>query len=104
MDDLTTLVTSLTGIDAATLGTYLLTLVSVSTLAGLVAPWLEARLPEWEAKAKATAHTHDDAAVRALARFNGVLLVLVELTAWIVPRFSLGLRKAREAKLLESRK
>lgn len=99
MDDLTLLVTGLTGIDAATLGSYLLTLVSVSTLAGLVAPWLEARLPEWEAQAKATAHTHDDAAVRALARFNGVLLVLVELTAWIVPRFSLGLRKARESKV-----
>lgn len=69
MDDLTLLVTGLTGLDAATLGTYLLTLVSVSTVAGLVAPWLEARLP-----------------------------------AWIVPRFSLGLRKAREAKLLEERK
>ena len=104
MDDLTTLVTSLTGIDAATLGTYLLTLVSVSTLAGLVAPWLEAHLPAWEASAKATAHTHDDRAVRIAAQVHGALLFVVEVTAWLVPRFSLGLRKAREAKLLESRK
>lgn len=104
MDDYTHLIAGLAGIPVETLGSYLLTLVSVSTLAGLVAPWLEARLPEWEASAKATATTHDDAAVRALARFNGVLLTLVELTAWIVPRFSLGLRKAREAKLLEERK
>lgn len=104
MDDLTLLVTGLTGLDAATLGSYLLTLVSVSTLAGLVAPWLESRLPAWDAAAKATAHTHDDRAVRVAGHVLSALLTIVAVTAWIVPRFSLGLRKAREAKLLEARK
>lgn len=104
MDDLTTLVTSLTGIDAATLGTYLLTLVSVSTLAGLVAPWLQERIPEWRAHAASTATVHDDRAVRVLARVTEVLLTLVVLTSWLVPRFALGLRAAREAKMLEDRR
>ena len=102
MDDLTLLVTGLTGLDAATLGTYLLTLVSVATLAGLVAPWLEARLPAWEASAKATAHTHDDRAVRVAATVLHVLLAIVALSAWVVPRFALGLRAGREAKMLRA--
>lgn len=99
MDDLTLLVTGLTGIDAATLGSYLLTLVSVSTIAGLVAPWLQARLPEWRAQAASTATVHDDRAVRVLAQVAEVLLTIVVLTSWLVPRFALGLRKARESKV-----
>ncbi len=104
MDDYTHLIAGLAGIPVETLGSYLLTLVSVSTLAGLVAPWLEARLPEWEAKAKATATTHDDRAVRVAATVLHVLLAIVALSAWVVPRFALGLRAGREAKMLETRK
>jgi len=99
MDDLTTLVTSLTGIDAATLGSHLLTLVSVSTIAGLVAPWLQARIPEWREQAASTATVHDDRAVRVLAQVAEALLTIVVLTSWLVPRFALGLRKARESKV-----
>lgn len=104
MDDYTALVTGMTGLDAATLGGYLLTLVTVSTVAGLVAPWLQARLPEWQDRAAETATLHDDRAVRVLAVVLQVLLMVVSVTAWVVPRFAVGLREAREAKLLETRK
>lgn len=103
MDDYTTLITGLLGIDAATLGRYLLTLVSVSTVAGLVAPWLQERLPEWQDRAAETSTLHDDRAVRALAVVLQALLLVVSVTAWIVPRFAVGLRAGREAKLMESR-
>lgn len=104
MDDYTLFVTGATGIDAATLGRYLLYLVSASTLAGLVAPWLQARLPEWQDRAAETSTLHDDKAVRVAAVVLQALLFVVALTAWIVPRFALGLQAGRESRMLEDRK
>ena len=104
MDDYTALVTSALGIDAATLGAYLLTLVSISSVAGLVAPYLQSRLPEWQEDARATATLADDRAVRVLGTVLQVALVVVSVTAWIVPRFAVGIRAGRDAKLLESRR
>ena len=66
MDDYTALVAGLTGLSAEQIGAYLLTLVSVSAIAGLVAPWLQARLPEWQEDARVTATLADDRIVRAL--------------------------------------
>ena len=104
MDDYTLFVTQLAGIDAATLGRHLLYLVSLSTVAGLVAPWLQARLPEWQDRAAKTSTLHDDKAVRVAAVVLQALLLVVSLTAWIVPRFALGLQAGREARALEDRK
>ncbi len=104
MDDYTAFVTAATGLDAATLGRYLLYLVSASTIAGLVAPWLQARLPGWQDHAAATSTVSDDRAVRVAGVALQGLLMIVSVTAWLVPRFTVGLQAGRESKLLEDRK
>ncbi len=103
-DDYTLFVAGLLGTDPAHIGAALLWVVSVATIAGLVAPWLQARIPAWRDQAKLTASLHDDRAVRWLAQVADVMLTVVVLTSWLVPRFALGLRAAREAKLLEDRR
>ena len=103
-DDYTALVSSLLGITPAHLGAVLLWLVSIATVAGLVTPWLSEAVPRWRAHADSTATLHDDRAVRVAAHVLQALLVVAAFTAWVVPRFAIGLDKAREAKLLEERK
>ena len=94
--DLTQLIAGLLGVSTVDLGTSLLIFVMISTIAGLIAPYLSSNMPKWKASAVKTKTTTDDKFIRILGGFLFILLLIIQVASWIVPRFKLGLDQAKE--------
>ena len=118
MDDYTALVTGMTGLSAEQIGVYLLWLASAAVVAGIVKPYLRTGIGAvrrglaWlRAKAAGTATRVDDVIVSVLTATFGGGVFVVDGVLWVIamvveiaPHFEEAMKRAREAKLLESRK
>lgn len=118
MDDYTALVTGMTGLSAEQIGAALLWLASAAVVSGLVKPYLRTGIGAarrglaWlRAKAAGTATRVDDVIVSALTAVFGGVVFVVDGVFWafavlveIAPHFEEAMKRAREAKLLESRR
>lgn len=118
MDDYTALVAGLTGLSAEQIGAALLWLASAAVVGGLVKPYLRAGIGNvrrglaWlRAKAAGTATRVDDVIVSALTAIFGGVVFVVDGVFWVIamvveiaPHFEEAMKRAREAKLMESRR
>ena len=117
-DDYTNLVAGLLGTDAAHIGAVLLWLGSAAIVGGLVKPYLRAAigttrkgLAGLRHKAAQTSTRADDIFVAVIAAVFDALVWVIDGVFWVLavvveiaPHFEEATKRAREAKLLESRR